>query len=155
MKTILADDLRQQASEILKENPQIMSNPDVFLRLILERDIPEQLVAYFTEVISDGNRGLVDIQILQDQTTMVFNPPRKVYQIEVFPSEDQFKVRSEMDDLNTRMKIAKMIGLKELPSMDPNAIYELDGYLGRKFPKDTLDSVDLVKSVREDWLDPQ
>jgi hypothetical protein len=55
------------------------------------------------------------------------------------------------DDVDARIKIAKTIGLEAIPKFDPNAIFRLDGIIGKQLqplPKGKLDSVELVKSVR-------
>lgn len=56
-----------------------------------------------------------------------------------------------LDDMNTRMKIAKTTGLETIPKFDPNALFRLDGIIGKELHplKDKLDSVELVRSLRE------
>jgi hypothetical protein len=53
-------------------------------------------------------------------------------------------------DIEARIKLARLIGLNDLPKPDPNAIYRLDGILGKQLSKDKrFDSVELVRSVRD------
>lgn len=71
-------------------------------------------------------------------------------------SDEQFFKRREFEmqklpDLEARKKMAAIMGLNELPKLDPYAIYRLDGILGKQLPKDKkFDSVELVRSVRGD-----
>jgi len=45
------------------------------------------------------------------------------------------------------------MGLKTVPKPDPKAIHQLDSFLGKRLPKGRLDSVELVNSVRQDWIE--
>jgi hypothetical protein len=52
-------------------------------------------------------------------------------------------------DMDSRIKIARSIGLKYIAQFDPNAIFRLDGIIGRQLmSKGKLDSVEMVKSIR-------
>lgn len=54
-----------------------------------------------------------------------------------------------VNDMDSRIKIARSIGLKYIAQFDPNAIFRLDGIIGRQFmSKGKLDSVEMVKSIR-------
>jgi hypothetical protein len=55
-----------------------------------------------------------------------------------------------VDDIDNRRKIARTIGLESIPQFDPNAIFRLDGIIGKQLQsKGKLDSVEVVKSIRE------
>jgi len=66
-------------------------------------------------------------------------------------SRDSCSYSRMLDDMDTRMKIAKTTGLETIPKFDPNAIFRLDGIIGKELHplKDKLDSVEVVKSLRE------
>ena len=51
-------------------------------------------------------------------------------------------------DYSTRLKLSKLIGLKDVPEPDPNAIDRLSGVLTGKIEKSCLNSVELIKEVR-------
>jgi hypothetical protein len=55
-----------------------------------------------------------------------------------------------IDDIDSRSKIARSIGLQYIAQFDPNAIFRLDGIIGRQLlSRGKLDSVETVKSIRE------
>ncbi len=57
----------------------------------------------------------------------------------------------KLPDIEARKKLAAIAGLKELPKLDPMAIYRLDGILSNELGKHKkFDSVELVRSVRGD-----
>jgi hypothetical protein len=76
--------------------------------------------------------------------------------LRILAEDEQFFKRREFEmqklpDIEARKKMAQLIGLKELPKLDPYAIYRLDGILKSTLPKDKkIDSVELVRSVRGD-----
>jgi hypothetical protein len=69
---------------------------------------------------------------------------------EKFFKQREFEMQ-RLPDIEARKKLAALVGLKELPKLDPMAIYRLDGILSRDLGKDKkFDSVELVRSVRGD-----
>ena len=67
-------------------------------------------------------------------------------------SRDSSSSSSRMlDDMDMRMKIAKTTGLETIPKFDPNALFRLDGIIGKELHplNDKLDSVELVRLLRE------
>ena len=73
-----------------------------------------------------------------------------------FAEDEQFFKQREFEmqklpDIEARKRLAAVVGLKELPKLDPMAIYRLDGIIGRQLRKHKrFDSVELVRSVRGD-----
>ena len=52
--------------------------------------------------------------------------------------------------MDSRINIARSIGLKSIPQFDLNAIFRLDGIIGRQLMSNSkLDSVEIIKSIRE------
>lgn len=52
--------------------------------------------------------------------------------------------------MDSRINIARSIGLKSIPQFDLNAIFRLDGIIGRQLmSNDKLDSVEIIKSIRD------
>jgi hypothetical protein len=57
----------------------------------------------------------------------------------------------KLPDIEARKKLASLVGLEQLPKLDPMAIYRLDGLLSNELGKDKkFDPVGLVRSVRGD-----
>jgi len=53
------------------------------------------------------------------------------------------------NDEDMREEIAKSIGLKEIPKLDPNSFKKLSGILEERIKDRKINSVDLVRSVRD------
>jgi hypothetical protein len=56
----------------------------------------------------------------------------------------------KLPDIEARKKMAKLVGLPELPKLDPHAIYRLRGIVAKGTPDQVFDSVELVRAVRGD-----
>ncbi|MGH9878273.1 MAG: hypothetical protein ACRD5H_11595, partial [Nitrososphaerales archaeon] len=56
----------------------------------------------------------------------------------------------KLPDIAARKKMAKLVGLYELPKLDPHAIYRLRGIVAKRTPEEEFDSVELVRAVRGD-----
>jgi hypothetical protein len=55
-----------------------------------------------------------------------------------------------VNDMDSRINIARSIGLKSIPQFDLNAIFRLDGIIGRQLMSNSkLESVEIIKSIRE------
>jgi hypothetical protein len=113
-------------------------------------------VAYYTEIKGSKNREVSDIEIFYDQIANYpdeSSQPCSIEFVDFDTSNSIENVQSDTDDLESRKRIAEIIGLKALPKPDPNAIHQLDSFLAKKLPKGRLDSVELVNSVRQDWME--
>lgn len=68
---------------------------------------------------------------------------------ERFFKRREYEMQS-LPDIEARKKLAKLVGLTELPKLDPEAIYRLRGKIAKDIPDEQYDSVDLVRAVRGD-----
>jgi hypothetical protein len=69
--------------------------------------------------------------------------------------DEQFFKRREYEmqklpDVEARKRMAKLVGLTEVPKFDPTAISKLRGIVANKTPDEEFDSVELVRAVRGD-----
>lgn len=89
--------------------------------------------------------------ILPDFIIPTQKPDFSFYNVELGPVvliKTMRKKETVLEDYDARLQLCRLIGLKELPKPNPNAIDELSGLLANKIKLKKLDAVELVREVR-------
>jgi hypothetical protein len=162
LRTIQVKKIEREAAPIEKRNPSIFEDPDELSKLILDGNMSEHLIAYFTEIKNYKNRSLNDIQKFPERTTR----SNKRYHVKSSgPSCIDSKIRhteyqlviskQNLQRLQSRsrkkaLNLRKQLGLT-LNTSAIDGFTKLKGLLN-KYPNNEVDdSVELLREARQGY----
>lgn len=157
------DELRKKAQPIVNGDPNVETDSQIFSAYVLSDKFRDEVIAYLVEVkTDDSKKAISDIEKFQDGVySLIQTGPLRVQLVDYsfegisgspFSSSDSCEA---YDDGETRKRIARMIGLAEIPERDPDALRRLEGKIKRESLSEGFDAIEEVRSVRENWADYQ
>lgn len=164
-ETIQVVELENKARRIIHQQPELIRDPAKMHDFVLYAHTDDEVIAYLVEVKNDDNRlRISDIEKFIDHVSIHFTPkrPLKIHLVKysdigknIDSTNSLFVQPIEIDDSEARKRIAKRIGLTKVPKPDKEAISRLEGMIKRDKKFGNIDSVNMVRAVREDWTDYQ
>ena len=153
----ITDSGRNEIQDLLKEQEQIVRKICEITQYYFDKSLKEVLADVYTLYPQFTENSKIRPQVGKTQLELnsYLSPEFEI------PFESNQKLESDVTNLITqtsseflfndedmREKLAKKIGLDEIPKLNPNAFEKLSGILHNKIKSEKIDSVDLVRTVR-------
>lgn len=154
----ITDKGRNEIQQLLIEKKEIVEEICGISQYYFDKSLKEVLADVYTlypeyttnsTIKADVNKNKIDLETMFEESEFEI-PLESSKKLESDITNLITKTTSEhvFNDEDLREKLAKQIGLEEIPKLDIKAFDRLSGILQNKIKLDKIDSVELVRTVR-------
>ena len=153
----IANKGRDEIQDLIKARPEAVRAICEITQYYFDKSLKELLADVYTLYPEFTDKSKIKSKVGKTQTELnsFLSPEFEI------PFESNQKLESDVTNLITkttieyvfndedvRERIAKKIGLKEIPKLEPNSFEKLSGIFENKIKSETIDSVELVRTIR-------